>query len=376
MWDQRAPEGRNDEIGLLSLTFNQMAEDLSQVYRTLESQVQERTESLSKRSRMLEASAVVSRKASSELNPDNLIKEVVGLIQEEFDLYYVGLFLLDEDREWAQLRAGTGEAGKKMIDRRHRIKVGEGMIGWCIANARSRVAMKAEMDDMRLETPELPDTRSEAAIPLQARQEVIGAITVQGVQEDAFDETTITTLQTLADLVSIAIDNARLYSQSQENIKNLQKAYAQFSPETWRELLKGESSLSYYCDDSGLQTLENIPDEYDSNEFPEIEMPITIRGGQVIGKVKAHKTQKGDEWNLDEISVMETLIESLSSALESAQLFQETQRRAGLEQITREVSSKMRESLDFESVIQTAATELRKALNLSEVEIRMGTIEE
>ena len=87
--------------------------------------------------------------------------------------------LVDENREFAVLRAGTGEAGKSMLARQHAIRIGEGMIGWAVANARPRVAQEAGDDAVRLATKELPETRSEAAIPLQARGQVIGAISVQ-----------------------------------------------------------------------------------------------------------------------------------------------------------------------------------------------------
>ena len=123
------------------------------------------TRELERRADYLETSAEVSRSATSILDAEQLIQQTVDLIRERFGLYYVGLFLLDATGQWAVLRAGTGEAGRAMLARGHRLKVGEGMIGWCIANAQARIALDASEDVMRVAPPELPETRSEAALP-------------------------------------------------------------------------------------------------------------------------------------------------------------------------------------------------------------------
>ena len=116
------------------------------------------------------------------------------MIRERFGLYYVGLFELDPGGEWAILRAGTGEAGSAMLARGHRIRVAEGMIGWSVEHGQSRVALAADEDAVRLATAELPETRSEAALPLRSRGRVRGALTVQHRQPGAFDPDTLAVL--------------------------------------------------------------------------------------------------------------------------------------------------------------------------------------
>ena len=166
---------REDEIGTLAHTFNRMTLQLREMIGGLEQHVAERTQELEQRSAYMAASAEVGRAVSSILDADLLIRQVVELIRERFGLYYVGLFLTDEASEWAVLRAGTGDAGQEMLARGHRLKIGlEGMIGWSIANAKARVALYAEEDIVRKVTAELPETRSEAALPLRSRGQVLG----------------------------------------------------------------------------------------------------------------------------------------------------------------------------------------------------------
>jgi len=369
-----APVESEDEFGVLAKSFNQMTEQLRVSISNLEIRVEDRTKDLEERSLQLQAAAEVGRAASSVLDIDQLIQEVVGMIRERFDLYYVGLFIVGETREWAYLRAGTGDAGRAMLARGHRIEVGQGMIGWSIANGRPRIALEAGEDAVRLATPELPETRSEAAIPLQVRGQVIGAISVQDKQVGSFDEISISTLQTMADLVSVAIDNARLFSESQAALETSQRLFGEMSTQSWRK--QTQTNLGYRSNDRGTFPISSIgpePAENEvSSELKPISIPIKIRDA-VIGELNSSKL--GD-WHSEELSIIEALAEQIGVALEEASLFQETQRRASFEQLTREVTTRMRETLNLESVVQIAATEFRKALDLSEVEIRMGITED
>jgi GAF domain-containing protein len=169
------------------------------------------------RSDRLQTAAEVSRAASSILGLDDLINTSVNLIRDQFQFYYVGLFLLDEAGEWAVLRAGTGKAGRIQLARHHRLKVGgESMIGWCVANEQARIALDVGQDAVHFKNPILPDTHSEMALPLISRDEVIGALTVQSVERGAFSDEDITLLQTMADQLANAITNALLFERVAE----------------------------------------------------------------------------------------------------------------------------------------------------------------
>ncbi len=216
-----------NEVGHLARSFVQMTDKLRRLLDQLvgEEELRQAKETAEAASRAMEASARVSHAAASILDPDQLMAQVVELIREHFGLYYVGLFLVDEAGEWAVLRAGTGVAGQAMLSRGHRIRVGQGMVGWSVAQDQARVALQAEADAMRLSPGELPDTQSEAALPLRTREAVVGALTVQSTEPDAFDERMLSALQVMADQVAVALDNARLYVESQEALEAVRRAY-------------------------------------------------------------------------------------------------------------------------------------------------------
>lgn len=360
---------RKDEIGILAQTFNAMTDRLRGMIDSLEDRVAERTRELEHRSAYLEASAEVGRVASAVLDPNQLANQVVDLIRARFDLYYVGLFLMDEAKEWAVLQAGTGPAGQAMLSRGHRIRVGEGMIGWSVANNRWRVALEAEEDAVRLVTPELPETRSEAAFPLHSRDRMLGALTVQDSRPGAFDQEAVVALQIMADQVAVALDNARLYMQAQESLEAERRAYGEISREAWQQIVRSGAILGYRSTGQGV--LEVDATAAASGDGKTVAaIPIPIRG-QIVGTLHFRKGTDGAEWNRDEIAVLQTMAEQLGLALDSARLYQETQRRAAREQLIGEIASRVRETLDVETMLKTTAQEVRHALGLPEVVVRL-----
>jgi GAF domain-containing protein/HAMP domain-containing protein len=389
-----------DEIGALAGAFNKMTSQLKRTLSGLEEQVRQRTAVLAQRTSYLQAAAEVSRAAASVLDMDQLIRQVVQLIQDRFNLYYVGLFILDEPQEWAVLRAGTGEAGVIMLARHHRIKVGSGMIGWSIANRQSRVALRAELDQARLANPFLPNTRSEAAIPLRSRGQVIGALTVQSELPDAFDEATVAVFETMADQVGVAIDNARLFAESQAAYESLSRAYGEYTQVGWKQRLITGRPLGYSSDVSGriereekLSPETNLviskgeviigktspPPVSDKGEAQPGEtylgVPVMVRD-QVIGVIQGYKSVEEGEWGTNEIEFMQGVANIVGMTLENARLYEDTQRRADNERIVADVSSRIRQSLDVDTVMQTAVVELQRALGLQDIAIRLGDTHE
>jgi len=380
---------REDEIGVLAQQFNSMTAQLRELVGSLEQRVSERTRELERRSAFLQASAEVGRAASSILDSDQLIQRVVELIRERFDLYYVGLFLVDETREWAVLRAGTGEAGRAMLARGHRLRVGEGMVGWSVAHAQARIALEAEEDTVRKVAPELPETRSEAALPLRSRGRVLGALTIQDDQAGAFDEDTIAVLQTMADQVAVALDNARLFTESQEALEASRRAYGELSREAWAKLLRAQPDLGYRSREEDVSRsggvwrsdVERAPqmgetvqgEETDDEGKLPLAVPIKVRD-DVIGMLDTYKLAGAGGWTAEEVDLLETLAGRLGEALESARLYQDTQRRAARERLTREIVDKIRRATSVEDMVRTAVDELFSTLGTSRAFVRLGTI--
>lgn len=190
---------------------------------------------LKRRHTQLQAAAEVSRVVSSILDPDQMAQRVVELSRERFELYYAGLFLVDrtgawtdEPAKWAVLRAGTGDAGQQMLKEEHKLEIGgTSMIGWCIAHRQARIALDVGQEAVRFENPKLPYTRSELALPLISRGDIIGALSIQSSQEAAFSQEDIIVFQTMADQLANALLNAQLYTQAQQEIAERLQVEAQ-----------------------------------------------------------------------------------------------------------------------------------------------------
>jgi GAF domain-containing protein len=371
-----------------------LAVELDNERAGLEQRVQERTLDLARRNTQLEAAAQVAREAAAIHNLGNLLQETARLISDRFGFYHAGIFLLDASGEWATLQAASSAGGQRMLARGHRLKVGEvGIVGYVTGRGEPRVALDVGTDAVFFDNPDLPETRSEMALPLRARGEIIGALDVQSTQPAAFSEDSIAVLQILADQLALAISNARLFQQAQESLKAERRAYGELSRQAWSELLRARPGLGERYDPHGMlpttgqwrqdmklatQKGETIVSQNGSTTA--LATPIKVRD-LVIGVLDAHKSAgeggSGGEgergWTAEEITLLETLADQLGVALENARLYQDTQRRAVRERLTGEVTARMRETLDVDTVLQTAVREIGEALGLHDVTIRFDT---
>jgi PAS domain S-box-containing protein len=200
---------------------------------------------LERRNLQLQAATDVSTVASSTLDPGELIQKVIELICERFDLYYVGLFLVDQTSglyhkpgEWVNLQAGTGEAGRTMVQQRHRLRAGSNsMIGQCVTSGKARIALDVGEEAVRFENPLLPETHSELALPLVTRGAAIGALTIQSSQKAAFTESDITIFQTVANQLGNALENARLFKETERALKELETLNRSYIRRSWDDYL-------------------------------------------------------------------------------------------------------------------------------------------
>lgn len=200
-----------DEIGTLAATFNSMTAQLRDVINSLETRVEYRTA-------QIQASADVGRAAVSILDPDAMLAQAVRLITDRFGFYYAAAFLIDATGQWAVLHeaSGPGEAVNLLKQSGHRLDMeGNSMVAAAIRRQRPNIAQQVGKETARFVNPLLPDTRAEVALPLIVGGEVLGALDVQSVQTDAFDEASTTTLQAMADQIAVALNNARQYRREQ-----------------------------------------------------------------------------------------------------------------------------------------------------------------
>ena len=378
----RAPVKSADEIGALATAFNTMTAQLQGVIGTLEQRVEERTVILAQRAIQLQAAADVAQATTSVLDPDELLRRVVDLVRERFGLYYAGLFLLDEERKFAVLRAGTGEAGQQMLAQGHRLEVGgNSMIGQCTARAEARIALDVGEEAIRFDNPLLPYTRSEMALPLRSRGRVIGAMSVQSAEEVAFDEADIAVMQTMADQVAAAIDNAQLFAETQATIEEMEAIQRRYLAEAWAEYLRGRTPSGYEYTKQGQAEAKIVPlgnavlpevPQTTQRSSSDLVVPVLLRG-HPIGALGFKPAERDRPWSDEDVVLAEAISEQFALAAESLRLLDETQRRAIEERLIGEVTARMRETLDMDTVLQTAIREMGEALGIAEVEVRMGS---
>lgn len=183
------------------------------------------TNNIERHAKLLKASARAAKNITTILDPYELFQRTVDIICDEFGFYYAGVFLVDETNQYALLRAGRGEPGRAMLREGHRLAIGgNSMIGASIANKKGRIALDVGEEAVFFENPHLPKTRSEMALPLIVADEAIGALTVQSTEEAAFHEEDIDALQTMADQLAVAIQNAKLHRQEERRSRLLKAA--------------------------------------------------------------------------------------------------------------------------------------------------------
>jgi PAS domain S-box-containing protein len=350
---------------------------------------------LERHSTELQAAAEISRAASSILDPGELIQRAVDLIRERFGLYYVGLFLVEETGKpgkWAVLRAGTGEAGRHMLESKHKLEIGSAStVGWCVANKQARIALDVGEEAVRFENPHLPETRSELALPLVSRGEAIGALTIQSSREAAFTEEDITILQTMADQLANAVENARLLERTQAALAEVEATQRRYLQQAWTDYTQAARSTGYETTHPGAAPLGDVV-------LPEIQRaieqqhamtlaeggdegqrrsalvaPIALRG-EVIGVLGVHD-DGARQWTDSEIALVEAVAERMAQTAENLRLLDETQRRARREQTLREITARVRGSSDPDTIVRTALRELGTTLGRPAF-VRLGSAEQ
>ncbi len=221
--------------------------------------------SLERRASLLQAAAEVAKNLTTILDLDELLPKTVDVICNTYGFYYAGIFLLDPSGQWAVLRAGFGEAGQKMIAAGHKLEVGgHSMIGASIAWREARIVLHVGEEAVHFKNPYLPETRSEMALPLIVGDRVLGAVTVQSVEEAAFSEDDITSLQAMADHLAIAINNAYLMQElraSQESVLRLK---------TYEALATATTQAIHWIGNKALpiaSTLDRVRQDVSSENF-------------------------------------------------------------------------------------------------------------
>jgi GAF domain-containing protein/HAMP domain-containing protein len=350
---QRAKILSTDELGELAIYFNRMISRLDELQQNLEKRVDDRTE-------QLRASNEVGRIASTILNPDTVISKVVNLITSSFDYYNVSIFIVTSNGRWAELKDASGSAGEILKARHHRIQVNsKSLVGTAISTHEPQVALDAGPSAIRFNNPLLPNTRSEIAIPLMMGDRVIGALDVHSTREADFKPENIVTLQSMANQVAIAIENARIFKEMDQTLEELRLVNREYVVSAWSEKLKTNTlEYSTRASDAGVPA---------DTEFKEIEVGLNLRD-EKIGQIRLETT--GD-WDQEDQAWVEALATQVAISLENARLVEESQQSALRERLSASIIQNLWASNSIDSILQTTVRELGRALEASEATIEL-----
>ncbi len=322
-----------------------------------------------------------------EQDIDKLLPLITHLVSERFGFYHVGIFLLDDARKYAVLKASNSIEGQRMLEHGHRLEVGQvGIVGNVAATGISRIASEVGEDAVYINNPNLPDTRSEIALPLLLRKQIIGVVDAQSKQPNAFTQERANTLAILADQIAIAIENSRLFSETQQALNEAQTFSRQFSSQAWERVtreqqvgylhtIQGDKKLIKPVDwEEAQQAIKNgemviLHPDKEANREPALAIPLRIRE-QTIGVLDIRSTNPNRLWQKEEIDIIQAIADRVGLALENARLFEETTNRANRERAVTEITTRIRSTSDPEIMLQTALNELKRTLGASDIQIR------
>ena len=313
--------------------------------------------------------AEVANSAASIQELERLLATISELISQRFNVYHTGIFLLDNSREYALLRAASSEGGQKMLMRGYRLEVdAREVVCSVITSGNPRIALDLGMGSAYFNNPDLPETRSEIALPLKIAGETIGALDLQSVESDAFSQEDIEILSILANQLAIAIQNARSFESARRAVQDAETAYQQLTGETWSQFAKGQPMLGYHFD--GVEA-RSISQEIDEAAGAILQVPVRLRGKE-IGKIKLRSMAPNRIWSEDEITMTESIAERAALSLENARLLEDAQRRAAKEVAISEMSTKISGASESELIMAATVSELQRLLGASEVTFRLS----
>jgi GAF domain-containing protein/HAMP domain-containing protein len=392
--DTESTIGSQDEIGILAKAFNDMSVRLRALVGGLEQRVAARTVDLEnanrqseKRARELETVSEIARAVSSEQELEKLLTLVTRVVSERFGYYHVGIFLLDEVTNFANLRAANSPGGQRMLERGHRLEIGQvGIVGKVASTSQPRIALNVGEDAVYFNNPDLPETRSEMALPMTVANKIIGVLDVQSTEPSAFTNEDVSTLSILADQIGIAIENARLLEATRRSLTEAETVYRQYMQREWSRF-SAEEKLTGFRYASGnsfpLQSAVELgeiahvvedgkihhKEAGGEKDLAQLAVPVKVRG-DVIGILNVSMPGK-QRWTDDDIDIIEAVAERVALSIENARLFQTTANRAERERIVSDIASKISGNIRMENILKIAAQELSQALGGSDVLIQL-----
>ena len=385
---QRAPVTTRDEIGQLAQTFNDMTDQLSQSYTSLE-----------RRITALQVLTTIGERLSAILELEPLLAEVVQQVRDRFGFYHTHIYLLDQTGQRLTVAAGTGEAGAQMKAAGHNIPT-SARTSLVARAARGKEAVL--VDDVAqspdwLPNPLLPDTRSEIAVPVILAEEVVGVLDVQADKTAAFAEGVVSLLQSLANQVAVAIRNARLFEEVEAALAEARDLQERYMAQTWQQADRRNAGRLHYLhhgeqarplDEDQQRALRQIQRQArESGQAAMTDLPLGDEAARsllapvklrdlAIGSVQINRMKGDAGWSEEDLRLLETLLQQFAQTADNLRLFEETQYQASQEREVREITDKLRDAPNLDALLETAVQELGRRLPLRHAVVEMGITEE
>ena len=319
---------------------------------------------LERRSNTLEMAAKISRQLSSLIERQDILEQMPNLLHKELELHNAAVFLLDSENE-IRLASSSDMGEQAPSTSEYILSIDKDLIGMAIVDS---VAYSDENSTIKFKIA-LEDTRSYTAIPLRGRYKVLGALALQSKTPGVFGDDILSILQIFADQTALLLENANLLAEKEDALKAERRAYGQITQSAWSDFAKTKKQSAYRRDEKGASFVPSkayLPEEKQTDGE---QVPIQVRG-RVIGYIDAHK-KKNRAWTASEKELLSILSSRLETAMDGARLYQDSQERAERERIISETSARMRETLDVETVLETAVRELGDTFNFNSVKLQM-----
>jgi GAF domain-containing protein len=332
----------------------------------------------------------ISQDISSSLEQriEDLLRRITQIISAKLNFYHVGIFLLDENRQYAVLRAANSPGGQRMLERHHQLKVGgTGIVGYVAQGGQPRIALDTGADAVFFNNPDLPGTRSEMAIPMKYGSQVIGVLDLQSVMPSAFKEEDADLLSILANQIALAAENVskseaggfKFSSYSRGNRAGLQPNRRQGEGGYSFNIdgtISAVSSINSAIVEKALSSGETVVEDQPSGDVPPtLTVPVKFRD-QIIGIIHVEAAELTRNWTEDEITVVQSISERAAFALENARLFEEANRRAKQEEAIAHITSQIGASTNFDRILQTTIEELGRTLGATRTFIQLEAFPE
>jgi GAF domain-containing protein len=354
---------------------------LQDEHSNLERSVADRTSDLERQAIQLQTAAEIAKLATQRLEPRELMSQAIELVRDRFSLYHASVFMLDTSGTWAELAASTGEAGRQLLARHHRLAVGSAsIVGWVTANQKPRVAPDVEQDLFHYKNPLLPGTRSEVAVPVMIGQRLVGALDVQSTQPHAFSEPDVRAIEAIAAELAIAFENSRLMSEARSRLERSDGLPRGSWAESWSRLVRagattvvslgieGEAGGDWSAEEALGQEAAHQGRTLRSDDGRLVATPVQMRG-EVFATISARKP--AEPWTEDDIAVLEAVAGQAALALEGARQYTEEQRRLAELEVINRISQAASQLLNFDSLFRVLQAQVNQVLGETDLTIAL-----